>query len=943
MHMHACIIICTIILLIKMELVHFSLTSIVFLAIAVAGYEDHHSEFVLRSHEGNAPSEILETTFGNSSRIRGVSDRMEKDFVLGGLFPIHATAASSGGGKCGEVRVEGGVEEMEAMLFALDHVNSDPNLLQNLTLGYDIRDTCYSENIGLDEALDMIISGTGRDLTKCGNEDQVTSGISSTRPIPVFGIIGATASGVSAQVAGLGRLFEVPQVSYASSSVLLNNRDRYTFFYRIVSPDDLQAKAMVSLLLLFDWSHTSVVYSKNAYGTPGRDDVVRLAKEHGICIDIDEGIDNNFQPKDYDDLAEKIDKSTARVVIAFVTSGDARALLTRMVTLPSFSELAWIASDDWSEAGSILGLFNGRQTGGMFGIIPTADHVEEIHSYLTQLSIDSNQRNPWFAEYYIAKIGCNINNTTCSTNSSVSESSHRNFIPRVFDAVYSFVHALQNYLEENCDQPLIWNSFDMSCTGQKRPLNGIVLLEYLANVSFMSPSGRDVMFNELGNIVNASYEIVNYQNGTDGSRIAYIGEWRESSLAADNSSLGKLLFYDGSVQFFGSKNSPTISRCGQCKPGYYHKPVISSCCGICEPCLGQAYSDQNQAPSCKNCSDFGELWGNNPLQGSNGCVLIVETFLDFSDPYSIFITISASLGLLLMLFVATVFAHYWNTPIVKSSSREQMVLLLIGITFSFILAFVYVAPPVLGICMAQRIGLWFCYSLMFGATTIKTLRITRTFWNKSKMKSLKCMGAQYHILFTLLIVIGQMVLIVGSIATRLPSPIRKIRLNSINHYDFPATVIACNGDSISFLFLSVGYESILIAIMTVLGVLSFKFPDNFNEARHVTFCTFTLLIIWIGFVPSFITTQLLEEYQSAVISMATVLSGLTLLIGLFFSRLHIILFDSKKNSNFYSRTTQGELRSSPIHEITMIQNCSNVKETCEGSVDSDISTAETHV
>ena len=866
------------------------LASAILLDVTV-GYEDHYSGFILRSHEGKR-SEILETTFGNSSRIRGVSDRAGKDFVLGGLFPIHATEASSGGGKCGEVRVEGGLETMEAMLFALDHINSNQNLLSNLTLGYDIRDTCYSENVGLDEALDMIIVGTDRELTtsRCSNENERNF---RNQTAPVLGIIGATASGVSAQVAGLARLFEVPQVSYASSSVLLNNRDRYSFFYRTIAPDNLQVNAMISLLLLFDWTHISLVYSKNTYGTPGRDSVVRIASEFGICIDLDEGIESDFQLEDYNILAMKINESSAQVVIAFVTAGDARGLLTQMVGLPSFSRLAWIASDDWSEATSIIDIFKGHQTGGMFGIAPTSYHMEEIHSYWTELTISSNRRNPWFAEYYSARTGCKLN-STCSTNNSIRTPSHSNL--RVFDAVYSFAHALQNYLRENCDQPIIWNSLNMSCTGQKIPLNGTVLLNYLGNVSFVSPTGNIVQFDELGNIVNSSYQIVNYQNSSDRNFLAYIGLWRAND---DNRGLGELMFYDGSMQVL---NVRTVSHCGRCKPGYYHKPVISSCCGICEPCLGQAYSDHDQAPSCKNCSDFGEFWGNNPLQGSNSCVLIAETFLDFSNPYSIVITVIASLGLLSVPFVVTVFMLHWNTPIVKSSSREQMVLLLIGIIFSFILAFIYVAPPLLGICIVQRIGLWFCYSLMFGATTIKVLRIALIFLTKSNMKKLRCVEVQCQILFTFLIVIGQMVLVIGSIATRLPSVVRKQQLNTINNYDFPETVIICNSDPIAFVFLSVGYESILIAFMTVLGVLSFKFPDNFNEARQITFCTFTLLIIWIGFVLSFITTQLLEKYQGAVTSMATVLSGLTLYIGLFFPRLYVVIFNSNMNSKEYSRT-----------------------------------------
>ena len=92
-----------------------------------------------------------------SERIRGVRDDRNKDFILGGLFPIHSEEASSGGARCGEVRTLTGLNLMEAMVFALDTINADDNLLPNVTLGYDIRDTCYADKTGLDEALDLIV------------------------------------------------------------------------------------------------------------------------------------------------------------------------------------------------------------------------------------------------------------------------------------------------------------------------------------------------------------------------------------------------------------------------------------------------------------------------------------------------------------------------------------------------------------------------------------------------------------------------------------------------------------------------------------------------------------------------------------------------------------------------------------------------------------------
>ena len=56
---------------------------------------------------------------------------IDKDFVIGGLFPVHSHNSSG----------LGNLELLEAMLFAIDRINHDLNLLPNLTIGYDVRDS----------------------------------------------------------------------------------------------------------------------------------------------------------------------------------------------------------------------------------------------------------------------------------------------------------------------------------------------------------------------------------------------------------------------------------------------------------------------------------------------------------------------------------------------------------------------------------------------------------------------------------------------------------------------------------------------------------------------------------------------------------------------------------------------------------------------------------
>ena len=215
---------------------------------------------------------------------RGAASRVGKDFVIGGLFPVHSEDAASAGGKCGEIRSE---QLMEAMLFALDTINADSQLLPGIELGYDIRDTCYSENIGLDEALDLIISGEHLSLESCST----FLGGNVSESVATLGIVGAYASRVSMVSAGLGRLFQMPQVSYVSSSPLLNNRDRYSYFYRTISPDNILAKAMVDLMLWFNRTHISTVYSNDIYGQARTDELQKLTVMNEIeCMPLQQEI-----------------------------------------------------------------------------------------------------------------------------------------------------------------------------------------------------------------------------------------------------------------------------------------------------------------------------------------------------------------------------------------------------------------------------------------------------------------------------------------------------------------------------------------------------------------------------------------------------------------------------------------------------------------------------
>ncbi|XP_057411595.1 metabotropic glutamate receptor 4 isoform X6 [Balaenoptera acutorostrata] len=132
------------------------------------------------------------------------SIRIDGDITLGGLFPVHGRGSE--GKACGELKKEKGIHRLEAMLFALDRINNDPDLLPNITLGARILDTCSRDTHALEQSLTFVQALIEKDGTevRCGSGGPPII----TKPERVVGVIGASGSSVSIMVANILRLFK---------------------------------------------------------------------------------------------------------------------------------------------------------------------------------------------------------------------------------------------------------------------------------------------------------------------------------------------------------------------------------------------------------------------------------------------------------------------------------------------------------------------------------------------------------------------------------------------------------------------------------------------------------------------------------------------------------------------------------------------------------------
>ena len=80
------------------------------------------------------------------------------------------------------------------------------------------------------------------------------------------------------------RFFQIPQISYASTSIDLSDKSRFEYFSRVVQPDSFQAQAMVDIAKSFGWNYVNTLADEGNYGVKGIGAFVEISNKRGMNI-----------------------------------------------------------------------------------------------------------------------------------------------------------------------------------------------------------------------------------------------------------------------------------------------------------------------------------------------------------------------------------------------------------------------------------------------------------------------------------------------------------------------------------------------------------------------------------------------------------------------------------------------------------------------------------
>jgi len=101
-------------------------------------------------------------------------------------------------------------------------------------------------------------------------------------PYEASAVMGAVRSAVSIPLAVVNSVRKVPQVSYASTSTTLDNRDTYPMFGRVIPSNEGDAKAVMDYYRGVGVTHLGILYVRDAYGSAFRAALEESAASYGI-------------------------------------------------------------------------------------------------------------------------------------------------------------------------------------------------------------------------------------------------------------------------------------------------------------------------------------------------------------------------------------------------------------------------------------------------------------------------------------------------------------------------------------------------------------------------------------------------------------------------------------------------------------------------------------
>ena len=813
------------------------------------------------------------------------------DVILGGLFRVHLRGDSEN--QCGKLDVRG-LNRVFAMIFAIEKVNNDSNLLPNTSLGYDIRDYCEIALKATRISHELI---KGKTLTNKNKGKLKRKSITA--------LIGPDDSNTAVVIAGILHLLNVLALSPTATSPELSGHT-YQYLYRAPPSDVFKGKAMADLIEYFKWSYVAAVGQDDSYGRNGLWSVVREAeaRNNSFCLAMTKFISHEVRILNIRNIVTTLRRhENIRVVILWLHGTYARDFFTE-VYRQNLTARVWILSDVFID--SIPG-FSSIFDGSLV-VKPHRFSAEtEFEDRKNALTIKKlNQTFPeWWSDIKMLITNCSASSENADSTGQcfhdLVQRMQSSYTPYVIDAVYSMAHAL-NILLENTTVKDIDHKLKLA-----KDIN--VMKNFLSRVSFTGLTGN-VSFDKDGDRQSVLYDIVNFQQVEEGhsKRLeqVLVGKWKDDEHHA------KRLQFLQDIHWNSLTNQPPKSVCLDQCPAGTRKSITSPCCWNCVEC---PRGTVNPIPGLETCTECPVRTKANIAR--THCVDLPMSNLKYSSVGGIVILVFTIAGMVATLFSFAVTCRFWNTPIVKASNRKFSIVLQISILLLLTLVVINLLQPSDTSCKIIYPWRYLTYNLCLSFLLVKILSIcsafqiplARSFVVTSFTSRMQVvMIITMHILLLLMLLPWQFL-----------DPPAKKRPIMAGQYIF----IECRAYRVavgqSFFLATCSY--ILMQVLFA-AFCSFKIrnvPENFSEAKRIAFSMYIFSFSVLAYYPVHFTMNV--WYVTVVDCVTTLLTAYGFFCCILLPKIYIIWFRPELNNlrHIRNEVTQFSFEasfSSPVNPVS---------------------------
>uniref|UniRef100_A0A3Q3R1L0 G-protein coupled receptors family 3 profile domain-containing protein n=1 Tax=Monopterus albus TaxID=43700 RepID=A0A3Q3R1L0_MONAL len=442
---------------------------------------------------------------------------------------------------------------------------------------------------------------------------------------------------------------------------------------------------------------------------------------------------------------------------------------------------------------------------------------------------------------------------------SFTDMSYMPLFNNVYKGVYAVAHALHIIL--GCNKTCNYNV----------QLDPLTILQHIRKIHFKTKEGDEVYFDENGDLP-AKYEIINWQPTENGIVDFVTVGLYDASLPADKQLSLQL---ESFIWAQNSKQVP-VSVCSEkCPPGTRKvlqkgKPV---CCYDCIRCAEGEISNMTDSITCERYA----------------CVKKEAEFLSYVEIMGVLLTAAALFGTCMTAVVAAIFFTYRTTPIVRANNSELSFLLLFSLTLCFLCSLTFIGRPSEWSCMLRHtaFGITFvlCISCVLGKTIVVLMAFRATLPGSNVMK---WFGPAQQRLSVVAFTLIQVVICILWLTISPPFPFK-----NLTQFKDKIILECALGSAVGF-WAVLGYIGLLAILCFILAFLARKLPDNFNEAKLITFSMLIFCAVWITFIPAYVSSP--GKFSVAVEIFAILASSFGLLICIFIPKCYVILLKPEMNT-----------------------------------------------